>query len=442
MKKFYLETFGCQMNVVDSEWIATLLAEAGYAPVADPHAADLIILNTCSVRDKAERKVYGHLGRFKPLKMAKPQLILAVGGCVAQQEGMRLLEKVPYLNIVFGTHNVGKLPQMLKEVEERGGQRCETTHYVGAERLDKFPRRGVDSSVARFVTIMQGCDNFCSYCVVPYVRGREVSRTSKDILAEVRSLVDQGVREVTLLGQNVNSYGQKGSGDGTFAQLLHQVHEIDGLTRLRFTSSHPKDLSDELIHCFSTLDKLCKHMHLAVQSGSNEILRRMNRGYSRDVYLERVQQLQQQCPDIRLTTDLIVGFPGESEEDFHQTLDLMEQVRFADAYSFLYSPRPQTKALELADPISSTEKQRWFDQLLALQGRISEEIWQSDLGQVQQVLVEGRSRRGDGQMFGRTQWNRIVNFDGDESLIGHTLPVRIDRVLRNSHLGTIIQGAS
>ncbi len=439
LKTFYMETFGCQMNVVDSEWIATLLAEVGYASVADPQLADLIILNTCSVRDKAERKVYGHLGRFKPLKMANPKLILAVGGCVAQQEGMRLLEKVPYLNIVFGTHNIGKLPQMLKEVDEHGGQRCETTHYVGTERLDKFPQRGVDSSVARFVTIMQGCDNFCSYCVVPYVRGREVSRTSKDVVDEVRSLVDQGTREVTLLGQNVNSYGQKGSGDGTFAQLLQRVHEIDGLTRLRFTSSHPKDLSDELIHCFSSLDKLCKHMHLAVQSGSNDILRQMKRGYSREQYLDRVRLLQQQCPDIRLTTDLIVGFPGETERDFKQTLDLLEQVRFADAYSFLYSPRPQTKALELPDPISSTEKQRWFEQLLAVQGRISGEIWQSDLGQVQQVLIEGTSRRGAGQIFGRNQWNRIVNFAGDETLVGQTRLVRIDRVLRNSHLGTIVQ---
>jgi len=439
VKRFYLETFGCQMNVVDSEWIATLITQAGYSSVSDPQLADLIILNTCSVRDKAERKVYGHLGRFKPLKMANPQLILAVGGCVAQQEGMRLLEKVPYLNIVFGTHNVGKLPQMLKQVEEHGGQLCETTHYVGAERLDKFPQRGVDSSVARFVTIMQGCDNFCSYCVVPYVRGREVSRTSKDVVDEVRSLVDQGVREVTLLGQNVNSYGQKGSGDGTFAQLLQKVHDIDGLTRLRFTSSHPKDLSDELIQCFSSLDKLCKHMHLAVQSGSNDTLQRMNRGYSREVYLERVRQLQQQCPDIRLTTDLIVGFPGETEVEFQHTLDLLEQVRFADAYSFLYSPRPQTKARELPDPISSAEKQRWFEQLLAVQGHISGEIWQADLGKVQQVLIEGASRRGDGQIFGRNQWNRIVNFAGDETLIGQTKPVRIDRVLRNSHLGTIVE---
>ena len=436
-KSFYIETFGCQMNVVDSEWMVNLLGQCGYQPVSTVEQADLILLNTCSVRDKAERKVYGHLGSFKPLKDKNPDLVLAVGGCVAQQEGERLLQKVPYLNIVFGTHNVHKLPEMVRQVERHHGQLCETTHYDGAQRLDKFPQRAQDRSVGRFVTVMQGCDNFCSYCVVPYVRGREVSRPSRDIVAEVQALVDQGVREVTLLGQNVNSYGQKGSGDLSFPELLERVHEIDGLSRLRFTSSHPKDLSDELIHCFSTLDKLCKHMHLAVQSGSNVILKQMNRGYDRERYLRQVTALQQQCPDIRITTDLIVGFPGETEADFLQTLDLMEQVRFADAYSFLYSPRPQTKALELADPVSAEEKQRWFEQLLAVQGRISAEIWHSDLHQVQQILVEGSSRQGDGQMFGRSQWNRIVNFDGPADLVGEMVPVRIVDVKKNSHLGVL-----
>ena len=426
------------MNVVDSEWIATLLAEQGYSQVDQAAMADLIILNTCSVRNKAERKVYGHLGSFKPLKDKNPQLILAVGGCVAQQEGQRLLDKVPYLNIVFGTHNVGKLPQLLKRVEGSGGQYCETTHYLGAKRLGQFPQRDENGAVSRFVTIVQGCDNFCSYCVVPYVRGREVSRDSSDVIAEVKTLVNQGVREITLLGQNVNSYGQKGSGDMSFPELLERVHDIDGLRRLRFTSSHPKDLSDELIDCFARLDKLCKHMHLAVQSGSNHILRQMNRGYSREQYLERVQRLQQLCPQIRMTTDLIVGFPGESEEDFEQTVDLLEQVRFADAYSFLYSPRPQTKACELDDPVAASEKQRWFERLLQVQGRISEDVWQNDLGQVQQVLVEGGSRQGSGQMFGRNQWNRIVNFDGTDDLVGKLVLARIDKVYRNSHLATIV----
>jgi tRNA-2-methylthio-N6-dimethylallyladenosine synthase len=437
-KLFYLETFGCQMNVVDSEWISTLLKGEGYAPIDDPEQADLIILNTCSVRDKAERKVYGHLGSYKPLKDKNPQLILAVGGCVAQQEGTKLLEQLPYLNIVFGTHNVDKLPQMVKDVVANGGQLCEIEHYVGAERLGQFPQRDKVTSVSRFVTIVQGCDNFCSYCVVPYVRGREVSRNSDDVVAEVRTLVDQGVREVTLLGQNVNSYGQKGSGDVSFAELLHRVHDIEGLQRLRFTSSHPKDLSDDLITCFSTLDKLCKHMHLAVQSGSNRVLKQMNRGYSREQYLERVQRLQQQCPTIRMTTDIIVGFPGETETEFWETLELLERVRFADAYSFLYSPRPQTKAREFADPISAIEKQHWFEELLAVQERISAEVWQEDLLQIQPVLVEGMSKRGSGQMFGRNQWNRIVNFNGPAALVGQTVDVRIDKVLRNSHLAALV----
>jgi len=441
-KSFYIETFGCQMNVVDSEWIVNLLAQIDYQPVETPQEADLILLNTCSVRDKAERKVYGHLGRFKPIKDKRPELILAVGGCVAQQEGDRLLRKVPYLDIVFGTHNVHKLPEMIHEVEAGRGQQCETRHYEGAKRLEQFPQRAEDSAISRFVTIMQGCDNFCSYCVVPYVRGREVSRPSGDILAEVRALVDQGVREVTLLGQNVNSYGQKGSGDMSFPELLERVHAIDGLTRLRFTSSHPKDLSDELITSFASLDKLCKHMHLALQSGSNRILEQMNRGYSREQYLDRVACLKQACPEIRMTTDLIVGFPGEQEEDFEQTLDMLEQVRFADAYSFLYSRRPQTKALEMADPVPAEEKQRWFDRMLDVQARISREIWQQDCGTIQQVLVEGQSRQGQGQLFGRSQWNRIVNFDGPQELIGQQVAVHIETALRNSHRGTLVDNSA
>ncbi|WP_316347065.1 tRNA (N6-isopentenyl adenosine(37)-C2)-methylthiotransferase MiaB [Desulfuromonas acetoxidans] len=441
-KSFYLETFGCQMNVVDSEWIVNLLGQIDYHPVETPQQADLILLNTCSVRDKAERKVYGHLSHFKPLKDQRPDLILAVGGCVAQQEGQQLLKKVPYLDIVFGTHNVHKLPELIFAVEQGRGRQCETTHYEGAKRLDQFPQRADENAICRFVTVMQGCDNFCSYCVVPYVRGREVSRASGDILDEVRSLVDQGVREVTLLGQNVNSYSQKGSGDMSFPELLQRVHDIDGLQRLRFTSSHPKDLSDDLIACFTSLDKLCKHMHLALQSGSNRVLELMNRGYSREQYLERVTRLKQACPEIRMTTDLIVGFPGEQQADFEQTLDMLEQVRFADAFSFLYSRRPQTKALEMEDPVPADEKQRWFERMLKLQETISAEIWQQDCGTVQPVLVEGVSRHGQGQVFGRNQWNRIVNFDGPESLIGQQVAVRIEDSLRNSHRGVLAESLS
>lgn len=436
-KRFYLETFGCQMNVVDSERIVDLLGQIGYRQVEDAHGADVILLNTCSVRDKAERKVYGHLGRFKPLKDENPALILGVGGCVAQQEGERLLQKVPYLDLVFGTHNVHKLPEMVRRVEEKR-VRCQETEFLDREtRLQLFPRRTDGESVTRFVTVMQGCDNFCSYCIVPHVRGREVSRPSAEILEEVRELAANGAREITLIGQNVNSYGQKEAGEISFARLLERVEGIEGIERIRFTTSHPRDLSEELIDCFGSLEKLCKHIHLPVQSGSDPVLQKMNRGYTRGEYLGKVRRLKTVCPDIRLTSDVIVGFPGESGTDFEETLSLMAEVRYADVFSFLYSPRPGTAAAELADPNSAAEKQERFDRLLALQEEISQATWAQDVGQVLSVLAEGESRQGDGQLFGRTTWNRIVNFRGDRALVGRLIPVRITTAYRNSQLGEI-----
>jgi tRNA-2-methylthio-N6-dimethylallyladenosine synthase len=434
-KTFYLETFGCQMNVVDSERIVDLLEGIGYAQVDAAGKADLVLLNTCSVRDKAERKVYGHLGRFKPIKDQRPGLIIAVGGCVAQQEGEKMLEKVPYLDLVFGTHNVHRLPELVQQVEAKR-QRGSATEFLDREtRLNLFPQRSVRDNITRFVTVMQGCDNFCSYCIVPHVRGREVSRPSAEIVAEIESLVAQGVREVTLLGQNVNSYGSKDASEISFAQLLHQINAIEGLERLRFATSHPKDMTDELIDCFGELKKLCKHIHLPVQSGSDRILKLMNRGYSPADYLSKVARLQQICPEIRLTTDIIVGFPGESEQDFQATLDLVEQVRYADAFTFLYSPRSGTAAAELSDDQSSVQKQQRFERLLELQNRIGEATWQADLHKVLPVLVEGASKQGEGQLFGRTTWNRIVNFSAGTDLIGKIVPVRITKVFRNSNLG-------
>ena len=425
------------MNVVDSERIVDLLEGIGYAQVDAAENADLVLLNTCSVRDKAERKVYGHLGRFKPIKDQRPELIIGVGGCVAQQEGEKMLEKVAYLDLVFGTHNVHRLPELVQQVEAKR-QRGSATEFLDREtRLNLFPQRSVRDNITRFVTVMQGCDNFCSYCIVPHVRGREVSRSSAEIIAEIESLVAQGVREVTLLGQNVNSYGSKDENEISFAQLLHKVNAIAGLERVRFATSHPKDMTDELIDCFGELDKLCKHIHLPIQSGSDRILKLMNRGYSAADYLRRVERLQQVCPDIRLTTDIIVGFPGESEADFQATLDLVEQVRYADAYTFLYSPRTGTAAAELSDTQSSAQKQQCFERLLELQNRIGEETWQSDLHKVLPVLVEGESKQGDGQMFGRTTWNRIVNFAGGAELIGTTVQVKIIKVFRNSNLGEL-----
>ncbi|MGE4578590.1 MAG: tRNA (N6-isopentenyl adenosine(37)-C2)-methylthiotransferase MiaB [Desulfuromonadales bacterium] len=436
-KRFYLETFGCQMNVVDSERIVALLEGIGYRQVEAPESADLVLLNTCSIRDKAERKVYGHLGRFKPIKAENPGLIIGVGGCVAQQEGQRLLDKLPYLDLVFGTHNVHKLPDMVRDVEENRARCLETEFLDRDTRLRLFPDRAPGESVSRFVTVMQGCDNFCSYCIVPYVRGREVSRPSAEVLDEVRYLAGQGVREVTLIGQNVNSYGRKEEGEISFAQLLHRVQAIEGIERIRFTTSHPKDLSDELIDCFGALDKLCWHLHLPVQSGSDHILHSMNRGYTRAQYLRIVRRLKEVCPEIRLTSDIIVGFPGESEADFAETLSLMEEVRYADVFSFLYSSRPETAAAKLKDELSPEIKQQRFGRLIALQESASASIWAADQGQVLEVLVEGESRQGGGQLFGRTTWNRIVNFHGSRDLIGQIVPVRIKRVYKNSHLGDL-----
>lgn len=436
-KRFYLETFGCQMNVVDSERIVALLQGIGYRQVENAGEADLVLINTCSIRDKAERKVYGHLGRFKPIKDENPSLIIGVGGCVAQQEGQRLLDKVPYLDLVFGTHNVHKLPEMVRSVEENR-VRCLETEFLDRDtRLRLFPERSQGDAVSRFVTVMQGCDNFCSYCIVPYVRGREVSRPSAQILEEVRLLADQGVREVTLIGQNVNSYGRKEEGEISFARLLHRVSDVPGIERIRFTTSHPKDLSSELIDCFGTLEKLCWHLHLPVQSGSDRILQMMNRGYTRRQYLDTVKRLKDVCPQIRITSDIIVGFPGETEEDFVDTLALMEEVGYVDVFSFLYSSRPETAAAKLEDNLPKEVKQERFDRLLALQTRTSARIWSADQGKVLPVLVEGESRQGAGQLFGRTTWNRIVNFNGDPDLIGRVIPVRISRVYKNSHLGEL-----
>jgi len=437
-KTVFLETFGCQMNVVDSERIIALLAEIGYRQVDQAELADLVLLNTCSVRDKAERKVYGHLGRFKPIKDARPDLIIGVGGCVAQQEGERMLEQVPYLDLVFGTHNVHRLPELVQQAEKKAGRGSETDFLDRETRLNLFPQRSVTDSITRFVTVMQGCDNFCSYCIVPYVRGREISRPSDEIITEIRGLVAQGVREVTLLGQNVNSYGLKEDGEISFAELLRRVDAIDGLERLRFATSHPKDMSDELIDCFGALRTLCHHIHLPVQCGSNRILAAMNRGYLREDYLAKVDRLYRVCPQIRLTTDIIVGFPGETEEDFADTLDLVEQVGYADAFTFLYSPRTGTAAAKLKDDLDPAVRQQRFDRLLAVQQKKSEEIWNRDFDCELTVLVEGESKQGDGQLFGRTTWNRIVNFAGPTDLIGQMAQVRITRVFRNSHLGELV----
>ena len=438
-KTFYLETFGCQMNVVDSERVVDLLGGIGYRQVAQAQEARLLLLNTCAVRDKAVRKAYGHLGRFKPLKDADPALIIGLGGCVAQQEGEQLLKEFPYLDLVFGTHNVHRLPELVNDVEVRRGKAAAVDFLDRETRLQLFPNRIGSEAVNRFVTVMQGCDNFCSFCVVPIVRGREISRPSGEILSEVRDLAGQGVREITLIGQNVNSYGVGVAGESDFAGLLRQVAAIDGIRRIRFTTSHPKDLSDDLIACFGEIDKLCKHLHLPVQCGSDAILQAMNRGYGRAHYLGLVNRLRAVCPEIRLTTDIIVGFPGEDEADFSDTMTLLEEVRYAEIYSFLFSPRRGTAAAELPDDTPAAVKQERFDRMLALQNEISKDAWARDVGQVREVLVEGESKQGHGQLYGRTTWNRIVNFSGPPELVGQLVPVRVTKSYRNSQLGELVK---
>jgi tRNA-2-methylthio-N6-dimethylallyladenosine synthase len=438
-KYLYLETFGCQMNVNDSEKIVGLLKEIGYHPTLDSSRADLIILNTCSVRSKAEHKVYSQLGRFRELKSRNNALILGVGGCVAQQEGKRLLKNVPYLDIVFGTHNIHLLPEMVRAAEE--GERLAEVGFIDSEiRLDLFPAaEAEEGGVSRFVTVMQGCDNFCAYCIVPHVRGREISRRSADILNEIERMAAGGTKEVTLLGQNVNSYGLKSVGELDFAALLRQVARIDGIERIRFTTSHPRDISPALIACFADLPELCSHIHLPAQSGSDRILTAMNRGYSRSDYLAKIASLKDARPDIQITGDMIVGFPGESEEDFAHTLELMEEVAYADLFSFIYSARPGTRAAELPDGLSRQEKQERLSHLQSQQRQRTQERNRSLVGTCQQVLIEGTSKRG-GQLTGRTSGNRVVNFPGDRSLVGSVKNVRITRTYPNSLLGELANG--
>lgn len=433
-KLLYLETFGCQMNVSDSEKISGMLRGIGYRPTDDPQKADLILLNTCSVRDKAEQKVYSRLGRLKVHKQRRERpALIGVGGCIAQREGENLLRRVPYVDLVFGTHNLHLLTEIVLAAEQ-GERRAEVDFLDEETRVRLFPSAEEGEGVSRFVTVMQGCDNFCSYCIVPYVRGREISRPSAEIVAEIQKLAESGVREVTLLGQNVNSYGLKVAGETDFAGLLRQVATVDGIGRIRFTTSHPKDISPALVACFAEIPKLCGHIHLPAQSGSDRILRLMGRGYSRADYLEKIAALRQARPEIAVTGDIIAGFPGETEADFDETLSLVEEVRYADLFSFVYSPRPETAAASLPGQLPYEIRQERLDRLQKRQREITREIASELQGKVLPVLVDGVSKQGE-QLCGRTDGNRVVNLDGPRELIGRIVPVRMVRVYQNSLLG-------
>jgi tRNA-2-methylthio-N6-dimethylallyladenosine synthase len=422
------------MNVQDAEKMAALLVPSGYGTTEDPERADLILINTCSIREKAEQKIYSQLGRFRALKKRNPHLLIGVGGCLAQQWGDRLFRRAPFVDLVFGTHQIHRLPEMIGELEREKGRIVETGFCDRVCSLE-IPAKPAVGAVATFVTIMQGCNNFCAYCVVPYLRGREESRPLPEILQEVEMLAGLGIREVTLLGQNVNSYG-KALPEGTdFAELIGAIGKVRGIERIRFTTSHPKDLSPRLIACFGEIGSLCEHIHLPVQSGSDRVLRRMNRGYAVSAYREKVAALRRASPDISITSDMIVGFPGEEDGDFEQTLELMREIRFDNLFSFQYSEREGTAAVGMDHPVSEATKRERLRTLQALQAEHTLEKNGSRVGRLEEILVEGPSRNDPGEMTGRTRGNRIVNFPGRPGLIGKTVSVRIAQAYHHSLRG-------
>jgi tRNA-2-methylthio-N6-dimethylallyladenosine synthase len=450
-KYLYINTIGCQMNHYDSDQIAAVLRPLEYKVTPLMEMADLVIVNTCAIREKAEQKVFSFLGRLADMKRSKPDLLIGVGGCVAQQEGAGIIERMGHVDLVFGTSAISRLPRLIEQIES---ERCRVIDVDMSEGIDEFDFAGSESDhekVTSFVTIMQGCDNFCSYCVVPYVRGREVSREPEKIINEIRTLVKAGVREVTLLGQNVNSYGKK-EGLLTFSRLLELVNEIDGLLRIRFTTSHPKDLSKDLMFAFKDLEKLCKHIHLPVQSGSNRILAMMNRKYTRELYLEKVKKLRTLCPEIAITSDIIVGFPGETKHDFEQTTELIKAVKFDGLFAFKYSDRPNATATRLPEKISEQEKKERLKEVLDLQAYYTTQANEALVGSEEKILVEGYSKkqkvvdlhsgRQDFQWTGRTSTNKIVNFvqsdggmHGDEIIAGKLISIRIMKAFPHSLWG-------
>jgi len=439
--KYHIKTFGCQMNVCDSDWLAQALEARGWEPVAEEEA-DAILVNTCSVREKPEQKVYSQLGR---LRKNNPRAVVGVGGCVAQQVGKRFWDKFPHVRLVFGPDGVASVPQSLERLAFTPDLRISlldfSEHYPERERVWS----GSKQPAQRFVTIMQGCNNFCAYCIVPYTRGRQKSRASSEVLSECEELVESGVREITLLGQNVNSYGRDGQGaEIGFAELLERVCSIPGLLRVRFTTSHPKDMDPEVIRAFGRLEALCPSLHLPLQAGSDRILRKMGRRYTSEGYIRLVEELRAACPDIELSTDLMVGFPSETEEDFQQTLDVMRRVGFDSSFSFKYSDRPGTRAETMPDKVEEPVKADRLDRLQALQEELTAESLRSLRDRTVAVLVEGAgSRRENGDIAswrGREPGGRVVNFPPPDAgdLTGMMVSVRVREVKKHSVYGEVV----
>ncbi len=425
------------MNHYDSERMVQMLAPLNHLLTEDAEQADLILLNTCAIRAKAEQKVFSFLGRLRRLKQQHPDLIIGVGGCVAQQEGKRIFERAPHVDLVFGTHALFRLPELISKVREQRERICDITFSNTLEEPD-LAGAGVRRTTA-FVTIMRGCDNFCTYCVVPYVRGREMSRPSNVIIREIKSLVQNGVREVTLLGQNVNSYGKKGHIPCNFPELLKKANDIDGLKRIRFTTSHPKDLSDDLIEAIASLPKMCPHIHLPVQSGSDRILKRMNRGYTVKNYLKKVSKLKRAIPHVAITSDIIVGFPGETEEDFEATLALVQEVDYDSIFSFKYSDRPNAPSTRFRDKVSEKINQRRLEHLMRLQEEITRKKNNALVGATREVLVEGFSKNANSRLTGRTLCNRIINIEAMDSLLGQLVSARVEKAYKHCLMGSVVK---
>jgi len=421
-KTFHITTFGCQMNEHDSEIMAGLLTDMGYEQVAERKDANVAIINTCSVRDNADKRFFGTLGQLKRRKEADPGFIVCVCGCMMQQQRVidTIKTKYPWVDIIFGTHNIHRFPELLNNVLRERDKEIEVWED-GREIVEGLPAKRLFKSKA-LVNIMYGCNNFCTYCIVPYTRGRERSRMPEDIVREITELANDGVCEVMLLGQNVNSYR---GGDCDFADLIKLIAEIDGIERIRFMTSHPKDLSDKLIQTFAECDKLCKNIHLPVQSGSSAILGKMNRHYTRESYLELVKKLREAVPDITISTDIIVGFPGETEKDFQDTLDLVSEVRYDSAFTFLYSVRQGTPAAEYAEQIPESIKHERFNRLVDLVNEISAEKNAAYEGRIERVLVEGKSKRNKNALSGRTDGFKLVNFYGDAAMVDRFVDVKI-----------------
>ncbi|WP_019915448.1 tRNA (N6-isopentenyl adenosine(37)-C2)-methylthiotransferase MiaB [Methyloversatilis discipulorum] len=440
-RKIYIKTFGCQMNEYDSDKMADVLGDAeGLEKTDRPEDADVILFNTCSVREKAQEKVFHDLGRVKHLKRDNPNLIIGVGGCVASQEGAAIVERAPYVDLVFGPQTLHRLPDLISKRRASGRPQVDIS-FPEIEKFDHMPPARVEGATA-FVSIMEGCSKYCTFCVVPYTRGEEVSRPLDDILTEIATLVGQGVKEVTLLGQNVNAWRapiSRGSDDiGDFAFLLECVHEVPGIERIRYTTSHPREMTQRLFDAYAKLPRLVSQLHLPVQSGSDRVLAAMKRGYTALEYKAVVRKLRAARPDLSLTSDFIVGFPGETEDDFEKTMKLIDDVGFDGSFSFVYSARPGTPAADLADDTPQDVK---LARLARLQKRIDEQaqaVSQSMVGSVQRILVEGHARKDAAELAGRTDNNRVVNFPGPARLINQFIDVRITSALPHSLRGEVV----